>query len=94
MRVRKLHAHAHELKTEIKSTIPIFRVFMCTHAQDFVIFKKHEGLRIFGEVFVDLRPEGCPNPPEGCPKPLGGPPYRALPIGALPIGPIGPNGGV
>ena len=44
-------------------------------------------LRIFGEVFVDLRPEGCPNPPEGCPKPLGGPPYRALPIGALPIGP-------
>ena len=45
-----------------------------------------------GEVFVDLRPEGCPNPPEGCPKPLGGPPYRALPIGALPIGPYkGPN---
>ena len=55
--------------------------------QDVVIFKKNEGLRIFGEVFVDLRPEGCPNPPEGCPKPLGGPPYRALPIGALPIGP-------
>ena len=55
--------------------------------QDFVIFRKNEGLRIFGEVFVDLRPEGCPNPPEGCPKPLGGPPYRALPIGALPIGP-------
>ena len=44
-------------------------------------------LHIFGEVFVDLVPEGCPNPPEGCPKPLGGPPYRALPIGALPIGP-------
>ena len=60
--------------------------------QDFVIFRKIEGLRIFGEVFVDLVSEGCPNPPEGCPKPLGGPPYRALPIGALPIGPYkGPN---
>ena len=55
--------------------------------QDFGIFKTNEGLHVFGEVFVDLRPEGCPNPPEGCPKPLGGPPYRALPIGALPIGP-------
>ena len=55
--------------------------------QDFVIFRFFWVLRVFGEVFVDLRPEGCPNPPEGCPKPLGGPPYRALPIGALPIGP-------
>ena len=54
--------------------------------QDFLL-KKSECLHVFGEVFVDLRPEGCPNPPEGCPKPLGGPPYRALPIGALPIGP-------
>ena len=44
--------------------------------QDFWFFKKNEGLHVFGEVFVDLRPEGCPNPPEGCPKPLG-----ALPIG-------------
>ena len=25
--------------------------------QDFVIFKKHEGFRIFGEVFVDLVPK-------------------------------------
>ena len=55
--------------------------------QDFWFFRKIRVLRIFGEVFVDLRPEGCQNPPEGCPKPLGGPPYRALPIGALPIGP-------
>ena len=62
--------------------------------QDFGIFRKIGVLRIFGEVFIDLRPEGCPNPPEGRPnppegrpKPLGGPPYRALPIGALPIGP-------
>ena len=39
--------------------------------QDFVIFRKIEGLRIFGEVFVDLRPEGCPNRPESRPKPLG-----------------------
>ena len=52
-----------------------------------LIFSFFGVLRIFGEVFVDLRPEGCQNPPEGCPKPLGGPPYRALPIGALPIGP-------
>ena len=56
-------------------------------------FRNFGVLCIFGEVFVDLRPEGCPNPPEGCPKPLGGPPYRALPIGALPIGPIGPYKG-
>ena len=55
--------------------------------QDFVIFRNFGVLHIFGEVFVDLRPEGCQNPPEGCPKPLGGPPYRALPIGALPMGP-------
>ena len=55
--------------------------------KDFVIFRNVGVLQIFGEVFVDLVPEGCPNPPEGCPKPLGGPPYRALPIGALPIGP-------
>ena len=61
--------------------------------QDFGIFRFFGVLHIFGEVFVDLRPEGCPNPPEGCPKPLGGPPYRALPIGALPIGPIGPYKG-
>ena len=61
--------------------------------RDFGIFSFCLVLRIFGEVFVDLRPEGCPNPPEGCPKPLGGPPYRALPIGALPIGPYrGPMG--
>ena len=49
--------------------------------QAFGVFRNFGVLRIFGEVFVDLRPEGCPNPPEGCPKPLGGPPYRALPIG-------------
>ena len=55
--------------------------------QDFGIFRIFGVLQIFGEVFVDLVSEGCPNPPEGCPKPLGGPPYRALPIGALPIGP-------
>ena len=55
--------------------------------QDFGICRLVCFLQIFGEVFVDLVPEGCPNPPEGCPKPLGGPPYRALPIGALPIGP-------
>ena len=61
--------------------------------QDFGIFRIVGVLRIFGEVFVDLRPEGCPNPPEGRPKPLRGPPYRALPIGALPIGPIGPYKG-
>ena len=59
--------------------------------QDFGICRCFSVSRIFGEVFVDLRPEGCPNPPEGCPKPLGGPPYRALPIGALPVGPyMGP----
>ena len=58
----------------------------------FEFSKKNEVLRIFGEVFVDLVSEGCPNPPESCPKPLGGHPYRALPIGALPIGPYkGPN---
>ena len=55
--------------------------------QDFWIFRFFWVLRIFGEVFVDLVSEGCPNPPEVCPKPLGGPPYRDLPIGALPIGP-------
>ena len=55
--------------------------------QDFGFCRNFGVLHIFGEVFVDLRPEGCPNPPEGCPKPLGGPPYRALPMGALPIGP-------
>ena len=48
--------------------------------QDFG-FSENMVLQIFGEVFVDLVPECCPNPPEGCPKPLGGPPYRALPIG-------------
>ena len=39
--------------------------------QDFGICRKNWVLRIFGEVFVDLVPEGCPNPPEGRPKPLG-----------------------
>jgi len=39
--------------------------------QDFVIFRKCWVLRIFGEVFVDLVTEGCPNRPEGRPKPLG-----------------------
>ena len=55
--------------------------------QDFCFFRFCGVLRIFGEVFVDLRPEGCPNPPEGCPKPLGGPigPYKG-PIRAV-IGP-------
>ena len=38
--------------------------------QDFVIFRKFRVLHIFGEVFVNLRPKGCP-------KPLGGPPFRA-----------------
>ena len=52
--------------------------------QDFAIFKKNEGLHVFGEVFVDLRPEGCPNPPESCPKPLG---FWFWTYGALPIGP-------
>ncbi len=55
--------------------------------QDFGIFRDFGVLQNFGEVFVDLVSKGCPNPPEGCPKPSGGPPYRALPIGALPIGP-------
>ena len=58
--------------------------------KDFVIFRKFVVLRIFGEVFVDLRPEGCPNPPEGCPKPLG---FWFWTSGALPIGPIGPYKG-
>ena len=53
--------------------------------QDFMIFIIFGVLHLFGEVFVDLVPEGCP-------KPLGGPPYRD-PIGALPIGPIGPDKG-
>ena len=48
-------------------------------------------LRIFGEVFVDLVPEGCPNPPEGCPKPLG---FWFWTYGALPIGPKGPYKGL
>ena len=47
-------------------------------------------LRIFGEVFVDLRPEGCPNPPGGRPKPLG---FWSWTYGALLIGPIGPYKG-
>ena len=38
-------------------------------AQDFAIFRTNEGLRIFGEVFVDLVPKV--DPPEGRPKPLG-----------------------
>ena len=52
--------------------------------QDFGIFRNFGVLRIFGEVFVDLRPEGCPNPPEGCPKPLG---FWFWTYGALPRGP-------
>ena len=58
--------------------------------QDFWIFRNFGVLRIFGEVFVDLRPEGCPNPPEGRPKPLG---FWFWTYGALPIGPIGPYKG-
>ena len=58
--------------------------------QDFWICRNFEGLHIFGEVFVDLVPEGCPNPPEGCPKPLG---FWFWTYGALPIGPIGPYKG-
>ena len=55
--------------------------------QDFVIFRFLLVLRIFDEVFVDLVPEGCPNPPDGCPKPLG---LWFWTYGALPIKPIGP----
>ena len=55
--------------------------------QDFGIFRNCGVLRIFGEVFVDLVPEGCPNPPEGRPKPLG---FWFWTYGALPVGPIGP----
>ena len=39
--------------------------------QGFMISRFFRVVRMFGEVFVDLVPEGCPNPPEGCPKPLG-----------------------
>ena len=39
--------------------------------QDLGVFSFFLVLHIFGEVFVDLVPEGCPNPPEGRPKPLG-----------------------
>ena len=52
--------------------------------QDFGICRNFEGLHIFGEVFVDLVPEGCPNPPEGCPKPLG---FWVWTYGALLQGP-------
>ena len=52
-------------------------------AQDFGICRNDWMLHIFGEVFVDLVPEGYPNPPGGCPKPffffdfdLWGPPYK------------------
>ena len=48
--------------------------------QDFEIFRLFWVLHIFGEVFVDLVPEGCPNP-------LG---FWFWAYGALPIGPIGP----
>ena len=50
--------------------------------QVFVIFSFFWVLQIFGEVFVDLVPEGCPNPPEGCPNPWG----------PGPTGPTGPTG--
>ena len=52
--------------------------------QDFGICSFFVVLQFFGEVFVDLVPEGCPNPPEGCPKPLG---FWSWTYGALPIGP-------
>ena len=58
--------------------------------QDFVIFRICWVLQIFDEVFVDLRPEGGPNPPGGCLKPLG---FCFWTYGALPIGPIGPYKG-
>ena len=39
--------------------------------QDFVIFRKIEGLRIFGEVFVDLVPKVAQILPKVAPNPWG-----------------------
>ena len=39
--------------------------------QDFVIFKRNEGLRIFGEVFVDLVPKVAQNLPKVAPNHWG-----------------------